>query len=154
MFNHQPKNYTCPFCSLVKGDEDELNKRKFVVYEDKETMAYVSPKWWINNPGNVIVIPKKHVENIYDISDQDISAVYKTAKKIALAIRSTYECTGISTRQHNEPDGNQDVWHFHVHVFPRHTEDNLYLNHQNKEWVSEEKRLVYVKKLKGFFNEN
>jgi diadenosine tetraphosphate (Ap4A) HIT family hydrolase len=25
-----------------------------------------------------------------------------------------------------EPDGNQDVWHLHAHVFPRHDGDRLY----------------------------
>lgn len=41
-------------------------------------------------------------------------------------MRQTYDCEGISTRQHNEPAGNQDVWHLHVHVFPRYVEDRLY----------------------------
>jgi histidine triad (HIT) family protein len=33
---------------------------------------------------------------------------------------------GISTRQHNEPAGNQHVWHYHLHVFPRWNDDMLY----------------------------
>jgi diadenosine tetraphosphate (Ap4A) HIT family hydrolase len=33
---------------------------------------------------------------------------------------------GTSTRQHNEPAGNQDVWHYHEHVFPRYDGDELY----------------------------
>ena len=33
---------------------------------------------------------------------------------------------GTSTRQHNEPAGNQDVWHYHVHLFPRYEGDALY----------------------------
>lgn len=34
--------------------------------------------------------------------------------------------TVISTRQHNGPAGNQDVWHYHLHVFPRYSNDGLY----------------------------
>jgi diadenosine tetraphosphate (Ap4A) HIT family hydrolase len=41
-------------------------------------------------------------------------------------LRISTGCTGISTRQHNEPDGKQDVWHLHVHVTPRFKDDQLY----------------------------
>jgi histidine triad (HIT) family protein len=41
-------------------------------------------------------------------------------------LRRAYACDGTSLRQHNEPAGNQDVWHHHVHVFPRFTGDELY----------------------------
>ena len=41
-------------------------------------------------------------------------------------MKAAYNCDGVSTRQHNEPAGNQDVWHYHLHVFPRYAGDNLY----------------------------
>lgn len=151
MFNHEPPGYICPFCKLINGESDEINSTEHIVYEDEKTLAYVSPKWWINNPGNVLVVPKKHVENIYDISDDLLGEVYKTAKKIAIAIKTSYPCEGTSTRQHNEPAGNQDVWHFHVHVFPRHKDDDLYKNHENTSWVDHKSRMVFVEKLKKYF---
>ncbi|MFA5932542.1 MAG: HIT family protein [Microgenomates group bacterium] len=132
MFNHEPSGYLCPFCKLAQGEEDEINKKEYIVYEDKNTLAYVSPKWWINNPGNVLVISKKHVENIYDTPDDLLCDVYLTVKKISIAVKKTYKCDGTSTRQHNEPAGGQDVWHFHVHVFPRYENDDLYKNHDKK----------------------
>ena len=152
MFNHEPKDYVCPFCQLINGQDGEINTTEHIVYQDQNTLAFVSPKWWINNPGNVLVVPRKHVENIYDVSDKVIGDVYKTAKKVAVAIKTTYPADGISTRQHNEPDGNQDVWHFHVHVFPRFKNDNLYQNHEKKEWVGNEQRMIYVNKLKKYFS--
>lgn len=152
MFNHEPKNYDCPICKLVKHQDDEINKTDFIVYEDKTTMAYVSPLWWVNNPGNVMVVPKEHVENIYNISDELLGDVYKTAKKIAIAIRKSYPSDGISTRQHNEPGGGQEVWHLHVHVFPRYAGDRLYQNQDNYEWVSAEKRMHFVNLLKKYFS--
>lgn len=152
MYNHQPENYTCPFCKLFNEDADEINNPEFIVYEDETTVAFISPKWWPNNPGNVLVIPKEHVENIYDISDELLGSVYKTAKKIAIAIKETYKCDATSMRQHNEPDGNQDVWHFHIHVFPRYKNDELYKNHDAKAWTTKEERLAYVQKLKQYFH--
>src|SRR5579884_692372 len=145
MFNHEPPNYDCPFCKLIRGEDDEINTQEDIIYQDKNTLAYVAPKWWINNPGNILVVSKEHIENIYDIPDQLLADVYKTVKKIATAIRKSYPSEGTSTRQHNEPAGNQDVWHFHVHVFPRYKNDNRYQNHNKTEWVSQEKRMEYVK---------
>lgn len=37
-----------------------------------------------------------------------------------------FGCEGISTRQHNGPAGDQDVWHYHLHVFPRSPCDGLH----------------------------
>ena len=45
---------------------------------------------------------------------------------MALTMKVVYSCDGISTRQHNEPAGNQDVWHYHLHVTPRYKDDVFY----------------------------
>jgi histidine triad (HIT) family protein len=151
MCNHEPENYNCPLCRFVKREDDEINKQEYIVYEDKNTLAFVSPKWWKNNPGHVIVISKQHIENIYDISDELIGDIYKTVKKLSIAVKKVYCCDGTSTRQHNEPAGNQDVWHFHVHVFPRYADDKLYENHAEKKWVGHEERIKFVTKLRDHF---
>jgi len=60
-----------------------------------------------------------------------------------------YKCDGVSTRQHNEPSGNQDVWHYHLHVFPRYKNDNLYkTDRRNSE---PEERTEYAEKLREYF---
>lgn len=114
----------------------------------------IAPKWWVNNPGHVLVVPNKHYENIYDIPEELLSEVYKIVQKVAIAIRSTYGCDGTSTRQHNEPVGNQDVWHLHVHVFPRYENDHLYQNHEKKRFVDATARAHYAKKLQTYFAEH
>lgn len=155
MFNHAPKDYQCPLCDLVQGKETEYNKLSDVVYEDDSCLAFISPKWWINNPGNVIVIPKKHQENIYDIDEDSLSKVNILGKKLAQAMKEVYQCEGVSFRQHNEPAGNQDLWHFHLHVFPRYKDDNLYLFYpaqDKKRFVSIEERSVFAEKLKNYLN--
>jgi histidine triad (HIT) family protein len=52
--------------------------------------------------------------------------VHDCARAVALALKAAYACDGVSTRQHNEPAGSQDVWHYHLHVFPRYVGDGLY----------------------------
>jgi len=154
MFNHEPKDYACPFCRFLGGHSDDYNSPNDIVYQNEHTTAFIAPKWWVNNVGHVLVIPNRHTENIYNISDEDISEVYKTVKRVSIAIRSTYDCGGTSTRQHNEPAGNQDVWHFHVHVYPRYEDDRLYHNHDDKKFVDTKAREPYVKKLRAYFEEH
>lgn len=149
MFNHQPLDYICPICNLVNGKESEFNKLSDIVLENERILAFISPKWWPNNPGNVMVVPKPHFENIYDIPDELLGELNIIARKIAVAMRIEYECDGISTRQHNEPSGNQDLWHFHLHVFPRWKNDNLYLNNDKSEFIDSIIREPYAKKLKS-----
>lgn len=149
MYNHEPQDYRCPFCSIARGEETELNKLSDLVFENESVIAFVSPKQWINNPGNVLVIPKEHIENVYDISEELLDAVYLVGKKVALAMKDAYGCEGTSFRQHNEPAGNQDVWHFHLHIFPRWEDDSLYVGHESARYVSVEERLPYVNKLRS-----
>jgi histidine triad (HIT) family protein len=154
VYNHEPQDYHCPFCAIARGEECDTNKRSDIVLETSDVIAYVSPKWWVNNPGNVMIITHAHVENIYDITEELLSKVYVVGKQVAFAMKDTYGCDGVSFRQHNEPAGNQDVWHFHLHLFPRWDGDELYSNHNNKRWNTPEERLPYVEKLRTYFEKS
>ncbi len=151
MFSHQPQDYVCPFCSYLAGNPSKYNRPQDIIYQNDHATAFIAPKWWTNNPGHVLVIPRRHSENLYDIPDEDLAEVYKAVKKVAVAIRSTYDCDGTSTRQHNEPAGHQDVWHFHVHVFPRYENDKLYQNHDQKTFIESHLKDPYIEKLKTYF---
>nr|AIA14677.1 HIT domain protein [uncultured bacterium]AIA14738.1 HIT domain protein [uncultured bacterium] len=151
MFQHEPSDYVCPFCSFLAGKPDKYSDEQDIVYSNEFTTAFIAPKWWTNNAGHVLVVPNQHFENIYSIPDDHIAEVYKTVKKIATAIRSTYDCDGTSTRQHNEPSGNQDVWHLHVHVYPRYEGDKLYHNHDQQGFVDATSRAPYAEKLRAYF---
>jgi histidine triad (HIT) family protein len=150
-FNHEPTDYQCPFCAAIHGHSDEFTSQDDIVYRNEFATAKISPKWWTKNPGHVLVVPNEHYENIYDIPEELLGEVYKVAQKIAIAIRSTYGCDGTSTRQHNEPSGNQAVWHLHVHVFPRYENDQLYQNHDKKDFVDAAARAPYAEKLRAYF---
>ena len=50
----------------------------------------------------------------------------------------------------NEPAGNQGVWHYHLHIFPRYDEDDLYNNHKDTYWPTEEEKQPYTDKLKNY----
>jgi histidine triad (HIT) family protein len=110
------------------------------------TTAWISRRWWANNPGHVIVVTNEHVENMYALSQKLAGEVHDTARQIALALKEAYRCEGISTRQHNEPAGYQDVWHYHVHVFPRYEGDGLYGSPYRE--TSADERRPYARRLR------
>jgi histidine triad (HIT) family protein len=151
VFNHEPADYVCPFCRLVAGGEDERRTQRDVVRRDELATAFVSPRWWPKNHGHVLVVPNAHYENLYDLPSRYGHAIHDLAREVAIAIRQTYGCDGTSLRQHNEPAGNQDRWHYHMHVFPRYAGDDLYFTRPEQDFALAEQRLPYADKLREYF---
>lgn len=147
MRTHEPAGYDCPFCRMQLGVHDDHNEPEDVVAVTDLAYARISPKWWPANPGAVLVIPRAHHENLYAIPAPVGHAVWDLTQQVAVAMRESYDCDGVSTRQHNEPAGNQDVWHLHVHVFPRHDGDRLYEQHLSTRWVTPAERRPYADRL-------
>ena len=151
MFNHAPPGYHCPFCHLLSGGDTDANAQEDIVRRSTLATALISPRWWPNNRGHALVIPNGHYEHLYELPDAYGHAVHDLVRQIAIAMRTTYGCDGISTRQHNEPAGNQDVWHYHVHVFPRYVDDNLYASRPCPKFTTPEQRRPYVDRLRRYF---
>ena len=132
MFNHAPDGYICPFCLIIQGIENEhvYSVQNDIIYCDETVTAFIGSHQWPNNHGNVIIVPNEHFENIYDLPIRYAGDIHRVAKMVALALKAIYSCDGVSTRQHNEPAGSQDVWHYHVHVTPRYKDDQFYKAHR------------------------
>src|ERR1043166_5720860 len=120
MYNHESQDYHCPFCQLVSGIADEKirSREADVFYKDSDIIGFISSDGWPNNKGHVIISTNKHFENIYDTPDELLAKVNVFAKKVAFAFKEIYQSEGVMIRQSNEPADGQDVWHYHVHVFP------------------------------------
>lgn len=152
MYNHAPQGYDCPFCRVVAGHDNEgiYTRQEDIVYRDEFVTAWVSSHWWTHNPGHVIIVPNRHYENIYDLPIEYATEIHRVARQVALAFKEAYSCDGTSTRQHNEPAGYQEVWHYHFHVFPRYLNDNLYLEQRHA--IPPEQRRPYAEKLKAILS--
>ena len=150
MYNHAPEDYVCPFCLLLQGIENPYvySVQSDIVYHDHSVAAFVSSHQWSNNHGNVIIVPNEHFENIYDLPVHYALDIHRLARLLALAIKAVYACDGVSTRQHNEPAGNQDVWHYHQHVTPRYRDDNYYSS--PREFMPADQRAVHARKLRDY----
>jgi len=152
MPSHQPADYACPFCAVAAGQDVDGNytKQTDVVLRDATVTVFISAGWWPANAGHVLVVPNEHYENVYAIPDDVLAAVQVVGKRIALALKAAYRCDGTSFRQHNEPAGNQDVWHYHLHVFPRYVGDNLYRRTGERRLTTPAERLPYAEKLRAY----
>lgn len=127
-YSHAPEAYQCPFCWIVRqcANATEWPVELCVVHHDPQVTAFLPMHHYAGIRGNVLVVPNHHYENIFDIDCSLGADLLRVTHAIAFAMKHVYHCEGISTRQHNEPAGYQDVWHFHQHVFPRYTDDHLY----------------------------
>lgn len=151
MYNHEPPDYLCPFCTVASGQKDEsvLTVPDDVVLRTNFVVGFISSHWWPRNPGHVILIPWDHYENIFDLPDHYGAKIYHASRRIAIAMKNVYGCDGISTRQHNEPAGNQEVWHYHQHLFPRYTADELYTRTAERFLTTPTQRQPYAQKLRS-----
>lgn len=150
MYNHASQNYICPICLGIQGIENEntLIKQTDIIYKNKLITVFINSFFIEGNEGHVIIVPNKHIENIYDVPNEYASTTLETAQKMAIVLKKAYNCDGITLLQNNEPAGNQHAFHFHLHVFPRYKNDNLFQNMMNKKTTTPEERLLFIEKLK------
>jgi histidine triad (HIT) family protein len=80
------------------------------------------------NAGHVLIIPNKHIELIVDLDDETASRMFVVANRINRAIRnSSIKCEGINYFLADGEAANQEVFHTHLHVFPRYKGDGFRL---------------------------
>lgn len=116
----------CIFCMIRDGD---IPSRK--IYEDENVFAVLDQSQV--TPGHSLVIPKKHVRNIYEYDEELAGNVFSVLPKIARAIRdSNPDIKGLNVLINNEEIASQTVFHSHIHLLPRYSEqDDFGLNWAN-----------------------
>lgn len=103
---HDP---SCIFCRIVAG---EIPSRK--AYEDDELLAFHDIAPWA--PVHVLVIPKRHVASLYDVTDADAGVLGRMLALAPKLMREHGVVNGFRTLVNTGPDGLQEVPHLHVHV--------------------------------------
>ena len=88
-----------------------------IVYEDEETLAFLDVK--PSAPGHTLVIPKKFATNIFDVDEATLSAVMRTVRKIAPAVRDAVGAHGVHINSNHGAAAGQVVFHLHFHIIPR-----------------------------------
>jgi len=103
---------SCIFCKIVRKQAPAS-----IIFEDELVIAFLDIKPL--NLGHVLVIPKAHSVDIFDIPASELSDVHKVVQLVSGAIKKATNADGISIIQQNGRAAGQDIFHLHVHVVPR-----------------------------------
>ena len=102
----------CIFCKIVAGEEPAAR-----VYEDDQTLAFMDIAPLAR--GHLLVIPREHVENLFEISADGLAAVARTSHRLAPVLRQVLEPEGLRVLQLNGAAAGQTVFHYHMHLLPK-----------------------------------
>jgi histidine triad (HIT) family protein len=96
----------CIFCKFIKG---EINPVK--IYEDEKYLAILD----INpmHPGHTLLIPKKHIDYVFDINDKEFCELFLLSKKISFALKKA-----MNTEKVGMVVEGFLVRHVHLHLIP------------------------------------
>lgn len=111
----------CIFCKIIEGEIPS-----FTIYEDG-TFKVILDRFPASK-GHMLIIPKLHHMNIWDMPEEISSKVYVLAKKMAEALSEAFQVDGINIVQNNGAAAGQSVFHFHLHLIPRYKGDDIVLN--------------------------
>ncbi len=110
----------CIFCQIVAGEIPAQ-----VVAEDERTVAFmdISPA----TRGHTLVIPRRHARDLLEIEPDDLEAVALAAQRVAQRMPERLGADGVNLLNSCGRAAWQTVFHFHVHVIPRYSDDPLRL---------------------------
>ena len=110
----------CLFCKIVAGEIPGQ-----IVAEDEHTVAFMDI-----NPatrGHTLVIPRRHAANLLEIAPEDLAATLVAAQGVARRVVERLGADGVNLLNSCGSAAWQTVYHFHVHVIPRYSDDPLRL---------------------------
>lgn len=110
---------TCPFCAIAAG-----NAPASVILDDGSVLAFMDLRQAV--PGHVLVVPRRHVPDIYALSADEAAGLMQAAVRVAKALRAEFDPPGLNLWQSNGEVAGQEVFHFHLHVHPRRPDDGLW----------------------------
>jgi histidine triad (HIT) family protein len=103
----------CIFCKIAQGEE-----KSFKVYEDTYAFAFLD-KHPIN-PGHILVIPKRHARDFYDLDDENYTGLMLAVKKISKKVNEIIEPHKVGLIV-----AGWDVPHAHIHIVPMHDYNDI-----------------------------
>jgi histidine triad (HIT) family protein len=108
----------CVFCEIMAG-----RAPGDVIYEDELSIALVDPRQ--HHPGHVLVIPRKHINDLRELDPTTGASLMNTLSRIARAVTQAFPNEGMSVWHSVGPAAFQEIPHMHLHVHPRRLGDGL-----------------------------
>lgn len=92
-----------------------------IVYEDDVCIAFTDA--FPLSKGHTLVIPRKPVENIYELDEETGAHIMKVITEVANAIKEAFNPAGLNVVQNNGEYASQTVFHIHFHLIPRYKDE-------------------------------
>lgn len=89
-----------------------------IVYEDDDVIAFLDA--FPISKGHTLVVPKKPIENIFDLDKENGHKLMTTIQEIASAVNTAFKPKGMNILQNNGAFASQSVFHIHFHIIPRY----------------------------------
>jgi histidine triad (HIT) family protein len=107
----------CVFCAIVAGTGEAS-----VVLQDDRVTAFMDIR--PVTPGHTLVVPNTHATYLADLDPEDGGWMFRAALRVAAALRaSDLTCDGVNFYYADGEAAGQEVFHAHLHVFPRFAGD-------------------------------
>ena len=109
----------CIFCRILAGDSPGT-----FVYRDQDCAAFmdIQPV----NPGHLLVVPTRHAAYLADLDGPMAGRLMQLAHRLAAALRTSgVRCEGVNLFLADGEAAMQEVFHVHLHVFPRFSGDGF-----------------------------
>ena len=135
-------NNDCILCKSIKGDIPS-----FTVYED-ETFKVILDRFPAA-PGHMLIIPKEHYKDMFELPDEVAAKLYPLAKTLAAKVKAVTGADGINIVQNNGEAAGQSVHHFHLHIVPRKAGDGITLNKSSNQDTTLEELEAVLKSLQA-----
>ncbi|WP_312070916.1 HIT family protein [Anaerotignum propionicum] len=129
----------CIFCKILNGDIPSAT-----IYEDEEFKAILDR--FPANEGHVLILPKEHSANIFEIDPQLAGRLFTLATKIAREMKRILGFEHMNVMQNNGTVAGQTVYHFHLHLIPRYENDSITIAYQPMD-LTDEQIFIMRKKL-------
>lgn len=114
-----------------------------IIYEDDKVLAFLDIK--PVNMGHALVVPKQHFENIFDADSELLGYMMSVAGRIGTAMRDYYPCDGINIVMNNAAPAGQVIFHAHIHIIPRFSDDKINFHPVHKDYDSEKAKELVAK---------
>lgn len=109
----------CIFCKIVRREAPAS-----IVDEDQHTLAFLDIR--PINRGHILVAPKEHAASLEELRLAIGGKIFERAMTMAAALRrSGLPCDGVNFHLADGEAAGQEVFHVHLHVFPRHRGDGF-----------------------------
>ena len=116
----------CVFCKIINGEIPA-----FKVYENEHVICFLDIN--ASSEGHTLVVPKKHIENVFDLDEDTAVVILKAVKIVSTILKEKLGVVAVNVINNSGALAGQTVMHIHFHVIPRYENDGIVISPKQTE---------------------